>query len=91
MPSGVTVSHHELPVEDRAGHKGDPALGQLALQHSRRRNLMLFSLYVTELGGERILPNWVLPRYHALTLAGAGRFLLLRTGQDNGASRHEKL
>ena len=66
-------------------------LGQLALQHSRRRNLMLFSLYVTELGGERILPNWALPRYHALTLAGAGRFLLLRTGQDNGASRHEKL
>ncbi len=66
-------------------------LGQLALAHSRRRNLGLFSLYVTELGGERILPNWSLPRYHALTLAAAGQFVLLRTGQDNGPNRSDKL
>ena len=65
-------------------------LGNLALEHSRRRNLGLFSLYVTELGGERILLNWSLPRYHALTLAAAGRFVLLRTGQDNGSSRAER-
>ncbi len=65
-------------------------LGNLALKHSRRRNLGLFSLYVTELGGERILLNWSLPRYHALTLAAAGRFVLLRTGQDNGPSRAER-
>ena len=63
-------------------------LGHLALEHSRRRNLGLFSLYVTELGGEKILPNWRLPHYHALTLAGAGRFLVLRTGQDNGDHRN---
>ncbi|MFZ0407017.1 MAG: DUF4359 domain-containing protein [Cyanobium sp.] len=66
-------------------------LGQLALEHSRRRNLGLFSLYVTELGGQRILPNWTLPRYHALTLAAAGRFLLLHSGQDNEPSRNERL
>ena len=65
-------------------------LGNLALEHSRRRNLVLFSLYSTELGGERILPNWSLPRYHALTLAAAGRFVLLRTGQDNGSTRAER-
>jgi len=65
-------------------------LGKLALSHSRRRNLGLFSLYVTELGGEQILPSWHLPRYHALTLAAAGRFLLLRTGQDNGPNRTDR-
>jgi len=74
---GVVASQHRI-------------LGQLALAHSRRRNLGLFSLYVTELGGERILPNWSLPRYHALTLAAAGQFVLLRTGQDNGPSRGDR-
>jgi hypothetical protein len=56
-------------------------LGRLASLHTRRRNLGLISLYRTELGGQNLLPNWRLPRYHALTLAAAGRFVLLRAGE----------
>ena len=62
-----------------------PVLGRLARLHSRRRNLGLFSLYVTALGGQRILPHWQLPRYHALTLAVAGQFLVLRAAEQGPA------
>ena len=56
-------------------------LGKLALSGSQRRNFGLFSLYRTDLGGQSILPNWSIPRYRALTLAVAGRFLLLPVGR----------
>ena len=53
-------------------------LGRLARQHSHRYNLGVVSLYRTELGGQRILPRWQLPRYEALTLGLAGQLLLLQ-------------
>ena len=57
-------------------------LGRLAAAATRRRNFGLVSLYRTELGGQRILPDWSIPRYRALTLAGAGRFVILHTNQS---------
>ncbi len=56
-------------------------LGKLARMATRRRNFGLFSLYRTELGGQRVLPHWSIPRYRTLTLAVAGRFLLLSSGR----------
>lgn len=63
-----------------------PLLGRLALQHSRRRNLILFSLYSTGLGGQRLGSIWRLPRYEALTVAVAGQFLVLRSSEIGGAA-----
>jgi hypothetical protein len=62
-------------------------LGSLARQASRRWNFGLFSLYRTDLGGQTGLPGFSLPRYRALTLAGAGQFLVLRTDSDPGSAR----
>ncbi len=62
-------------------------LGSLASQASHRWNFGLFSLYRTDLGGPTGLPGLVLPRYRALTLAGAGQFLVLHTETDPGSSR----
>ena len=56
-------------------------LGRIALAATERRNFGLISLYRTDLGGQRLLPDWSIPRYSALTLAGAGRFLILRTNR----------
>jgi len=56
-------------------------LGRLALAATRRRNFGLLSLYRTDLGGQQLLPDWSIPRYSAITLAGAGRFLILRSNQ----------
>lgn len=53
-------------------------LGRLARENSRRYNLGVVSLYRTELGGQRILSRWHLPRYEALTLGLAGQLLVLR-------------
>ena len=63
------------------------ALGSLASQASQRWNFGLFSLYRTDLGGPTGLPGFSLPRYRALTLAGAGQFLVLQTDSDPGAAR----
>lgn len=61
-------------------------LGRLARQHTRRRNLMVMSVYMTDLGGQQVLPGWRLPRYSAVTLAAAGRFLLVHSEEtDPGA------
>jgi hypothetical protein len=54
-------------------------LGRIALQHSQRTNLVVASVYRTELGGQRLLPDLQLPRYRATTLAGAGQFLVVNT------------
>jgi len=56
-----------------------PVLGRIAAEHTRRRNFALFSLYATDLGGQQLLPSLRLPRYSAVTLAAAGRFVLLHT------------
>ncbi|MFM7269963.1 MAG: DUF4359 domain-containing protein [Cyanobium sp.] len=62
-----------------------PVLGKLALAATQRRNFLLFSLYRTDLGGQQVLPDWRIPRYQALTLAAAGRFLLLPQAHSPGA------
>jgi len=58
-------------------------LGQLAWAGSRRYNAGLFSLYSTELGGQTLLPGLTVPRYQALTLAGAGQLLVLQSSQKD--------
>ena len=64
------------------------SLGSLARQASRRWNFGLFSLYRTDLGGPTGLPRSVgPPRYRALTLAGAGQFLILQTDSGPGSLR----
>lgn len=60
-----------------------PVLGRLAALQTRRRNLGLLSLYSTSLGGQQVLPSWRLPHYEALTLAVAGRFVVLRAGENS--------
>ena len=57
-------------------------LGRLAMAHTLRRNFGIFSVYTTELGGQNILPNLRLPYFRAVTLAGAGHFVTLRTEQS---------
>lgn len=62
-------------------------LGRLAVAASRRRQFGILSLYHTDLGGFSLL-NWTVPRYRALTLAMAGRFLILHSeGGQSGATR----
>ena len=67
-----------------------PVLGRLASLGSRRRNLLLFSLYSTSLGGQKLLPQWRLPHYSALTLAVAGQFLVLRTSESAADGEGER-
>ena len=78
-----------LMIQDCPGlvHAQKPALGRIALEHSRRFNLGLLSLYRTEVGGQRILPNWRLPRYEALTLGVAGQLIVLRASEAGGNDR----
>ena len=52
-------------------------LGRLAAAATHRYDAGLFSLYVTELGGQTLLPGLTIPRYRAFTLAGAGQLSLL--------------
>jgi hypothetical protein len=62
------------------------ALGSLARRASHRWNFGLFSLYRTDLGGQALLPGFMVPRYRALTLAGAGQFLLLQSDSGPGSA-----
>ncbi|MFM7549346.1 MAG: DUF4359 domain-containing protein [Cyanobacteriota bacterium] len=55
-------------------------LGRIALENSRRTNLGLASVYRTELGGQRLLADLRVPRYEAITLAGAGHFVVVNSG-----------
>lgn len=62
-------------------------LGRLAVAASRRRQFGILSIYHTNLGGFSLL-NWTVPRYRAVTLAVAGRFLILHSeGDQTGVSR----
>ena len=63
-------------------------LGRLAAQATQRTDLGLFSLYVTEIGGQEVLPGLQIPRLRAVTLAGAGQLTLLHSGSDSGL--HER-
>ena len=57
-------------------------LGQLAAASSRRYNAGLFSVYTTELGGQTLLPGLTIPRYRAVTLGGAGQFLVVQSSEE---------
>ncbi|MFM7733220.1 MAG: DUF4359 domain-containing protein [Cyanobium sp.] len=57
------------------------ALGRLAVAHTRRRNLGLLSLYSTAIGGQRLLDGLRVPRYHATTVAIAGHFWMVHSGE----------
>jgi len=59
-------------------------LGRLAAQQTQRFNAGLFSVYLTELGGQTLLPGLAIPRYRAITLAGAGQLTVLQAGGDSG-------
>lgn len=67
-----------------------PVLGRLAALQTRRRNLGLLSLYSTSLGGQQVLPRWRLPHYEALTLAVAGRFVVLRASESGSDGARER-
>jgi hypothetical protein len=56
-------------------------LGRLARERSRRYNFGVLSIYSTRVGGDQVLPNWRLPTYEAVTLAAAGHFLVIRSGE----------
>jgi len=58
------------------------ALGRIAAAETRRYNAGLFSLYSTEIGGQTLFPGLQIPRYHALTLAGAGQLVVLHASQE---------
>jgi hypothetical protein len=61
-----------------------PLLGRMARDHSHRLNLGLLSIYHTEVGGQALVGSWRLPRYRVLTLAAAGQFVLLESGEVVG-------
>lgn len=63
-----------------------PVFGQLVRRQSERLNFGLFSVYRTGLGGQRLWAGWHLPRYHVLTLAMAGQFVILRTSEQQAAA-----
>ncbi|MEI6829120.1 MAG: DUF4359 domain-containing protein [Synechococcaceae cyanobacterium ELA445] len=62
-------------------HNQRQLLGSLAAQHTRRLNFLLFSVYVTNVGGQELLPSLHLPEYHVTTLAAAGQFLQLEASR----------
>jgi hypothetical protein len=59
------------------------ALGALVLQQTRRTNLGLFSIYRSELGGQRLL-RWQLPRLRITVVGVAGQFVLVQ-GRESEA------
>ena len=80
-----------LLVRDCPGmiHSQRGVLGRLAAQETTRYNAGLFSLYVSELGGQELLGRLPIPRYRAFTLAGAGQLMVIQSGivSDDLASR----
>ena len=62
------------------------ALAALAGQFTTRRNLVVVSLYFTQMGGQEMLPGLRLPGIDVLTLGVAGRFVILKTDASKGAS-----
>ena len=81
LPLALHLVLHDCP---RLVHSQRPLLGRLAAEATQRTNFGLFSLYVTELGGQDVLPGLRLPRLQAITLAGAGQLAVLRASSDNG-------
>jgi len=79
LPLMARLVVHNCPQLVRSQRQ---ALGQLATASSRRYNLGLFSVYSTRIGGLELMPGLTLPRYWAITLAGAGQLVVLQTGTE---------
>ncbi len=62
----------------------EQSLALLADQFTRRWNVGLASVYVTEVGGQNLLPALRLPRYTVTSLAIAGQFLVLNAHSEPG-------
>lgn len=60
------------------------ALAAVVQAHTRRTNLGLFSLFQSQIGGQRVL-DWRVPRFHSLVLGAGGQFVVLHADQDGGA------
>ena len=77
--SGLPLTVHLL-VRDCPGlvRSQRGVLGRLAAAATHRYDAGLFSVYVTDLGGQTLLPGVSIPRYRAFTLAGAGQLKLLQ-------------
>jgi hypothetical protein len=58
-------------------------LGALVLQQTRRTNLGLFSIYRSELGGQRLL-RWRVPRLETTVVGVAGQFVLVQGRESAG-------
>jgi hypothetical protein len=84
-PGGLPLAAHLL-VRDcpELIHSQRDLLGRLAAQATQRTNVGLFSVYVTEIGGQEVLPGLRIPRLRAVTLAGAGQLSLLQSSSDSG-------
>jgi len=79
LPLMARLVVHNCPQLVRSQRQ---ALGQLAAVSSRRYNLGLFSVYSTRIGGLELMPGLTVPRYWAITLAGAGQLVVLQTGTE---------
>jgi Domain of unknown function (DUF4359) len=80
LPLTVHLLVRDCPALVRSQRGG---LGRLAAAATRRYDAGLFSLYVTELGGQSLLPGLALPRVRAITLAAAGQLKLLQARGGN--------
>ncbi len=80
LPMTLKLVIQNCPELIRSQHK---VLGELARRNTRRQNFGLFSLYRTQIGGPTVLPFLEIPLYRVLTVAGAGRFRILRISSDN--------
>lgn len=72
-----------MPDCERMVSEQRAALAAVVRQHSRRINLGLFSLYRSEIGGQRVL-EWRVPRLRSLVLGVAGSFVPLWVDLDSG-------
>ena len=81
LPLALHLVLHDCP---RLVHSQRALLGRLAAEASQRTNAGLFSVYVTDLGGQDVLPGLRLPRLQVFTLAGAGQLTVLHASSDNG-------
>ena len=82
LPLMARLVVHNCPQLVRSQRQ---ALGRLAAASSRRYNLGLFSIYSTRIGGMDLMPGLTVPRYRAVTLAGAGQLVVLQTGTESAA------
>ena len=62
-------------------------LADLAGRFTSRWNFLVGSVYTTKIGGQELLPGFAIPHAEVVTLAVAGRFVLLRTETSAGGSQ----